>query len=185
MARDSIEQKFTNLFNWFDHTGDGRLTREDFERLGETFAAVAPEGDTRNRNALREAFMLWWEVLNEAGAPDARQRVGLRPFITAMRTHIAPDAKTVERIVMPIIDALMNALDTDKSGMLTADEYVRMYEALGIDPATSRPAFQRLDRNGSGTITHEEFRTAIEEFYLSADPDAPGNWLLGSPLPGG
>jgi hypothetical protein len=40
-------------------------------------------------------------------------------------------------------------------------------------------AFRRLDRDGSGKITKEEFRTAITEFYLSDDENAPGNWLLG------
>lgn len=183
MAHNSTEQKFTLLFTWFDRTDDGYLTREDFQQIGEVFAAVAP--DDSNKRALREAFMVWWDVLGEAGAPDAQGRVGRRQFVTTMRSHVASDAKTLERLVMPIIDALMRALDTDKSGMLTADEFVRMYEALGIDPATSGAAFQRLDRNGSGTITHDEFRTAIEEFYLSTDTQAPGNWLLGSPLPPG
>ncbi|MEV6756573.1 EF-hand domain-containing protein [Streptomyces sp. NPDC051214] len=183
MVQDSTERKFTSLFTWFDRTGDGYLTRNDFQQIGEVFAAVAP--DESNKNALRDAFMLWWDVMGEAGALDTQGRIGRQQFITAMRSHVAADAKTVERLVMPIIDALMRALDTDKSGMLTADEYVRMYDALGIDPSTSGAAFQRLDRNGSGTITHDEFRTAIEEFYLSTDTEAPGNWLLGSPLPRG
>ncbi|MEV0381198.1 EF-hand domain-containing protein [Nonomuraea sp. NPDC050643] len=185
MAHDSTERKFTILFDWFDHTDDGWLTRDDFEQMGNVFAAVAPEGDEETRNALREAFMLWWDTLLDARATDSLQRVGPQQFITAMRSRIAPDPKTVERLVMPIIDALMRALDTDRSGMLTLDEYVRMYDALGIDPAISEPAFRRLDRNGSGTITHDEFRTAIEEFYLGTDTEAPGNWLLGSPLPPG
>lgn len=183
MVQDSTERKFTSLFNWFDRTGDGYLTRSDFQQIGEVFAAVAP--DESNKGALRDAFMLWWNVMGEAGALDTQGRIGRQQFITAMHSHIAADAKTFERLVMPVIDALMRALDTDKSGTLTADEYVRMYDALGIDPGTSGAAFQRLDRNGSGTITHDEFRTAIEEFYLSTDTEAPGNWLLGSPLPRG
>ncbi|WP_221358897.1 EF-hand domain-containing protein [Streptomyces beigongshangae] len=183
MAQNSTEQKFTSLFAWFDRTGDGYLTRDDFRQIGEVFAAVAPDED--NKSALREAFMLWWDVLDEAGAPDSRGRIERGRFITAMRSHVAADTKTVERLVMPIIDALMHALDTDGSGTLTADEYVRMYDALDIDPATSAAAFRRLDRDGSGTITHDEFRTAIEEFYLGTDTEAPGNWLLGPPLPPG
>ncbi|MFI0417193.1 EF-hand domain-containing protein [Spongiactinospora sp. 9N601] len=182
MAYDSTQQKFTILFNWFDQTHDGRLTRADFDQTGEIFAAVAPDGDETNKNALHNAFTRWWDALVEAGAPDAHQEVGLPQFITAMRTHISVPAN-FGHIVMPIIDALMRALDTNNSGTLTADEYVRMYEALGIDPSTSGAAFHRLDRNGSGTITHDEFRAAIEEFYLSTDTNAPGNWLLGPPLP--
>ncbi|MGC5016825.1 EF-hand domain-containing protein [Streptosporangium sp. DT93] len=181
MTYDSTEQKFALLFTWFDRTGDGWVTREDVEGLGQVFATVT--SDETIKNALREAFMSWWDALLEAGAPDRRGRIGRQRFITAVRSHIAADAGTVERLVMPIIDALMRALDTDRSGAITADEYVRMYDALGIDPATSGAAFQRLDRNGSGTITPDEFRAAIEEFYLSTDTEAPGNWMLGPPLP--
>ena len=35
------------------------------------------------------------------------------------------------------------------------------------------------DRDSDGAISHEEFRTAICEFYLSDDENAPGNWLIG------
>ncbi len=28
-------------------------------------------------------------------------------------------------------------------------------------------------------ISNDEFRTAITEFYLSSDVNAPGNWLIG------
>ncbi|MEU1879810.1 EF-hand domain-containing protein [Streptosporangium sp. NPDC020072] len=183
MVHDSTEQKFTFLFTWFDRTGDGHLTRDDFQRIGEVFAAVTP--DEGAKSALRAAFMIWWDVLGEAGVPDAQGRIGPQRFVSAMRSHVASDAATLERLVMPIVDALMRALDTDGSGALTADEYVRLYDALGITPAVSGAAFQRLDRNGSGTLTHEEFRAAIEEFYLGTDTEAPGNWMLGSPLPFG
>jgi Ca2+-binding EF-hand superfamily protein len=184
MATDTTEQKFAILFRWFDQTDDEWLTQGDFEQLGEVFATLATEDDHQNRDALRNAFQLWWEALLDAGAADDRQRVDQPRFIAAMRSHIS-EPETLERVVLPIIDALMSALDTDDNGTLTLEEYVRMYDALGIDPATSGAAFQRLDRNGSGTITYDEFRIAVEEFYVSTDAEAPGNWLLGSPLPSG
>ncbi|MET9295084.1 EF-hand domain-containing protein [Streptomyces sp. NPDC003077] len=181
MAHDITEGKFSILFDWFDRTQDGWLTRDDFEQMAELFTAVARPDDHENRDALREAFTRWWDVLIDAGAGNGEARVGRGAFIGVMRSHVT-DPKTFEHVVLPIADALMRALDTDRDGELTTDEYVRMYDALGIDPATSTPAFHRLDRDGNGVISHAEFRTAIEEFYLSPDPEAPGNWLLGSPL---
>ncbi|MEV0678685.1 EF-hand domain-containing protein [Actinosynnema sp. NPDC050436] len=181
MAHDITDRKFSILFDWFDHTGDGRLTRADFDQMAQVFAAVAPEDDQENRTALREAFTGWWDVLRDAGAADPEERVSRQAFIDAMRTAVTRP-ENFERLIMNIVNALMRALDTDGSGTLSADEYVRMYDALGISPETSASAFRRLDRNGSGSIDHDEFRAAIGEFYLSADPDAPGNWLLGSPL---
>ncbi|KWT59752.1 calcium-binding protein [Streptomyces albus subsp. albus] len=183
-AYDTLDQKFSILFDWFDRTEDGWLTREDFEQMAAMFTALVRPGDTENRTALRDAFMRWWDVLRDADGVDSEGRVARRTFIDLMRSHVT-EPKTFEHVVLPIVDALMSALDTDGSGQLTADEYVRMYDALGVDPATSQPAFRRLDRDGSGAISHAEFRTAIEEFYLSPDPEAPGNWLLGSPLAAG
>ena len=84
-----------------------------------------------------------------------------------------------EKAIGHIVNGLLGALDRDGSGTLSQDEYVGMYEALGIPPSTSSEGFKRLDRNGSGQISHEEFNQALSEFYLSADPNAPGNWLLG------
>ncbi|MFI6025420.1 EF-hand domain-containing protein [Amycolatopsis magusensis] len=182
MSHDVTERKFSILFDWFDHTDDGWLTRPDFEQMAELFTAVARPDDHENRAAMREAFTGWWDVLRDAGATDVQDRVGRQKFVEVMRTGVT-EPEHFEHLILGIVDALMRALDTDGSGELSADEYVRMYDALGVKPETSAAAFQRLDRNGSGSISHAEFRTAIEEFYLSADPEAPGNWLLGSPSP--
>ncbi|GAA1299459.1 EF-hand domain-containing protein [Saccharothrix xinjiangensis] len=180
MAQDTTENKFSILFDWFDHTDDDLLTREDFERMAELFTALPRPDDEENKAAMRDAFTGWWELLLDAGVADDG-RVGRQEFIEVMRSSVT-SPENFERVVLSIIDALMRALDTDGSGAIELDEYVRMYDSLGINPSTSSAAFRRLDRNGSGSISHAEFRTAIEEFYLSTDADAPGNWLLGSPL---
>lgn len=181
MPHQITDRKFDILFDWFDHTNDNWLTHEDFEQMAELFTAVARPDDHENRGAMREAFTSWWDLLRDAGVTDAQGRVGRQGFIQVMRSGVT-EPKNFEHVIMGIVNALMSALDTDRSNELSAREYVRMYEALGISPETSDAAFRRLDRNGSGSITHAEFRTAIEEFYLSTDPEAPGNWLLGDPL---
>lgn len=181
MAHDVTERKFSILFDWFDRTDDDWLTREDFEQMGELFAAVARSDDHENRKAMQDAFIGWWDTLRATGSTDSQERVGRREFVEAMKSHVT-DPENFQHIVLPIADAFMRALDTDNNGVLSLDEYVRMYDAIGVSPETSTEAFRRLDRNGSGSITFPEFRTAIEEFYLSADPEAPGGWLLGKPL---
>jgi hypothetical protein len=80
---------------------------------------------------------------------------------------------------MAIADAVMKAADTNVDGVLSQAEYVAMYGVLGVAPEQSAPAFARLDIDGDGVVSHEEYRTAIVDFYLSTDPDAPGNYLLG------
>jgi Ca2+-binding EF-hand superfamily protein len=43
----------------------------------------------------------------------------------------------------------------------------------------SAEAFDRLDRDDSGVLTEDNVIEAVKEFYLSNDPNAPGNALYG------
>ena len=40
--------------------------------------------------------------------------------------------------------------------------------------------FQELDREDTGSLTEEDLVEATKEFYLSNDPNAPGNVLYGA-----
>jgi Ca2+-binding EF-hand superfamily protein len=40
-------------------------------------------------------------------------------------------------------------------------------------------AFTSLDRGSKGYLTEQDLVVAVQEFYLSDDPDAPGNVLYG------
>ncbi|MEV0616436.1 hypothetical protein AB0I81_24180 [Nonomuraea sp. NPDC050404] len=185
MPNDLIERKNSLLFAWMDHTGRGWLTREDYEHMSDRLAALGRPEERRNQAAVREDFMRWWPMLQEAGAVDAEGRVGRAEFLACMRANVAEPKPFIEGVVLPLADRLLKTLDTDRSGMLSYEEYVRLYEGLNVPSDTSGPAFHRLDRDGDGAISHAEWCTAIEEFFLSGDPEAPGNWLLGPPQPPG
>jgi len=90
---------------------------------------------------------------------------------------IAPE--NFEKAIGSIITGVLGALDKDGSGTLSQDEYVELYKKLGLPSNMASEGFKRVDRNGSGQISFEELSQAFSEFYLSADPNAPGNWLLG------
>jgi Ca2+-binding EF-hand superfamily protein len=170
--------KFNALFDWFDQGKDGYLTHDDFQQMGELFAGLTEEEDQANETAMRDAFERWWQLLIASGDIDEDGRLTREEFIDIMKsTVISPG--NFEGVVIAIVDALMSVLDTNKDGVLASREYVQMYAALGIPPEHSSDAFRRLDRDGDGAISHEEFRVALSEFYLSDDENAPGNWLIG------
>jgi Ca2+-binding EF-hand superfamily protein len=172
------DRKFSMLFDWFDQGGDGVLTGDDVQAMGSLFTALAPEDDHANASAMRNAFDNWWQLLLAHGDSDGDGRVSRSEFCTVMTADVT-SPQHFEGAVLAIVDALMRALDTNGDGVLSHDEYVRMYSALGIPPEHSKAAFARLDRDSDGHISHEEFRQAINEFYLSDDENAPGNWLIG------
>lgn len=179
MTMDLQVKKFNYVFTWFDQNRDGWLTRDDFEKIAEIFTAVADEDDHKNKAAMTRAFMHWWDLLLAASDGTPGEKIGNAEFLRIMHSSIiAP--QNFENAVGGIADGLIAALDRDGNGSLSREEYVRMYDALGVPPTTSTEAFKRLDRDGSGEISYAEFRQAIVEFYLSVDPNAPGNWLLGA-----
>lgn len=135
---------------------------------------------TRTRRRWSRGFTHWWDVLLQAGDGDPLDKIGKQQFIGIMYSSVI-EPENFELAIGYIVDGLMAALDTDGSGTLSREEYVAMYDKIEIPPETSEEAFGRLDRDGSGELSYTEFKQAIVEYYLSPDPDAPGNWLIGDP----
>ncbi|WP_327169656.1 EF-hand domain-containing protein [Streptomyces subrutilus] len=170
-------RKFSILFDWFDQGKDGQLTQDDLLAMAGLFAMVA-DNDPASTAAMRDAFEQWWQLLLKHGDTDGDGQVSRAEFIAAMEANVT-SPEHFSGAILAIADATMQALDTDGDGVLSRDEYVGMAGRLGVSPVNSAAGFEKLDRDGDGVISHEEYRQAISEFYLSADLDAPGNWLLG------
>jgi Ca2+-binding EF-hand superfamily protein len=178
MSSDTKTQKFHVLFDWFDQNHDGYISHDDLEQMTGLFVGLPGGEKPENSQPMRDAFEQWWRLLLDSGDTDADERIGRDEFIRIMKSSVtAPE--NFEEVVIRIADAFMRIVDTTGDGSLNFDEYVQMYDGLGVDTKYSTEAFRLLDRNGTGSISHEEFRTAIKEFYLSDDETAPGNWLLG------
>jgi len=180
MPDSAKNRKFNILFDWFDQGRDGYLTEDDFLQMAALFTALPGGEAPENTQALRGAFEKWWGLLLAAGDTRGDGRLGREEFLEVMKSSVtAPE--NFEEAVLTIADAFMRIVDTNGDGSLNFDEYVRMYDGLGLDPAHSSDAFKRLDRDGNNAISYQEFRTAIVEFYLSDNENAQGNWLLGPP----
>jgi Ca2+-binding EF-hand superfamily protein len=178
MTTDLQDKKFEYVFTWFDQNGDGWITQDDMEKISKLFSDLADDPDQKNKDLMHKGFMNWWKLLLDAREDEVNEKVGKEEFIRIMHAVVI-HPQNFEIAIGYIVDGLLGALDRDGSGSLSQEEYVGMYNALGIPPTTSSESFKRLDRDGSGQITHKEFNQALVEYYLSADPKAPGNWLLG------
>jgi Ca2+-binding EF-hand superfamily protein len=181
MSTDLQDKKFHYVFRWFDQNADGYLTQDDMENVTKLFHSMAEESDEKNKELLKNAFMNWWKLLYEARKDKASEKIDEEEFIRIMHdVVIAPG--NFEVVIVYMVDGLIGVLDLDHNGSLSLEEYLGMYKALGLPSTTASEAFKKLDLDGNGEISHEEFNTALHEYYLSNDPKAPGNWLLGPPF---
>lgn len=70
--------------------------------------------------------------------------------------------------------------DTDGDGEISVAEYVQgIAPFVGSEEGLSE-AFKKLDLNGDGVITRDEFVHLLRDYCGNEDPEAPSNWLLGS-----
>jgi EF hand len=173
------QRKFAEHFDLHDLDLDGFIEWSDYETFATDLAdGLIPVARVADRNALMDVFWRWWDRLCHAADNDHDGRISKEEYVTAMEAGLL-DTDADVRTVLGLADIVLKALDTTGDGRLTADEYARLFDAIGVDREVSVPAFQQLDRDNDGIIGREEWRAAVIEFFLSADPDAPGNWLLG------
>jgi len=92
-----------------------------------------------------------------------KDRVADHPVIVGRKTHMG---MTRVRGTHPVVVTS------------TPEEYAAWLAAWGAEG--HEEAFQRLDRGDKGFLTEEDLIVAVHEFYLSEDPNAPGNVLYGT-----
>lgn len=71
--------------------------------------------------------------------------------------------------------------DVDKDGTISLEEYGVMYKIHGIgDDSLVAEIFAKLDFDGDGKIMKNDYLNLVADFYLSNNPQAPGNLFFGA-----
>ena len=81
------------------------------------------------------------------------------------------------------VQLIFDAMDVDGDGRLTVAEYRAYLRACGADDAIADAFFAHADLDEDGRVTRDELSHAVQEFLLSENPDAAGNYLFGPILP--
>jgi Ca2+-binding EF-hand superfamily protein len=184
MSHELLLAKIAHGFDHLDADGDGRLTEHDHRVMGESVAMSLghPVGSAETLQIIA-AYLAIWQDLHLVALPPGTEAITREQF-TASTASLADDPAAAERMLGALADAFLAITDTDGSGTVDPGEFFTFQR--GHFPSLTRQAaeaaFARLDRNGDGQLSAEEFRTAIVEFWTSRDPAAPGNWWTGTPL---
>ncbi|PSQ95560.1 MAG: hypothetical protein BRD55_09995 [Bacteroidetes bacterium SW_9_63_38] len=179
---DLQRRKAAHYFDLIDEDGNGLIEPADFQmradRLAESFGIT----DEAERDALRQDIMTWWEHLStlaDANGDDRITREEWQMYWKRFKIAVSMGSgrqaiETLERVAR----ATFRAVDRSGSGRITEDEFSSWLAAW--DVRDHAYVFQRLDRNNDGYLTETDLIEATKEFYLSNDPDAPGNVLYGT-----
>jgi Ca2+-binding EF-hand superfamily protein len=180
MLTELQKRKLTALFYHHDMDKDGYLARDDYEEYARRmcdalgFAPGSPEHDA----VYTQTLAAWDTNVLSAFDKDGDNRVSLEEHLAAYDVSIN-DPVLHKQLQSEYANSLLQMWDRDGDARLSAAEYVALLGCYGIPEDVAQGAFEHLDQNGDGYLSTEECRKAVEEFFLSNDPEAPGNWLIG------
>ncbi len=173
------KRKLAHMFSILDQNGDGQIDRRDFVGRVEALAELrewppgSPEFGRNLQFALEE-----WQHLRESADTDDNGAVTREEFLRYGDVYL-DDRQAVRAYARGDAQLLFDAMDTDRDGKVTLDEYRRYLEVCGVGSSAADAFFMHADLDLDGAITRVEMAHAVEEFLLSEDPTAGGNYLFG------
>jgi Ca2+-binding EF-hand superfamily protein len=180
MLTDLQKRKLTVLFHLQDMNHDGYLARDDYEEYAQRLCAglgLAP-GSPEHDAMVAQTLAAWDNAVLSAFDRDGDNRISLQEHLASYDVSLN-DPVMHKQLVTQYATSVLKLWDRDGDGKLSGAEWVAVLGCYGVPDKTGRVSFEHLDRDRDGHLSTEEILKAVEEFYLSDDPDAPGNWLIG------
>lgn len=179
MLSDLQERKATHYFTLIDEDGNGLIEAGDFALRAQRLAAARSLTEPGAEQALQQRVDAWWEHICAVADLDGDARVTLsewKAYWAAVQRGVERGDDTLASLQRAAQETL-RVLDRTGSGRATPEEYADWLTAWGGEGPEE--AFARLDRGGKGFLTEADVIVAVQEFYLSDDPEAPGTVLYG------
>jgi len=181
MLGDLQERKAAYYFHLIDEDGNGLIEVSDFALRAQRLAEAQSLADEEEREGMRRQVLAWWDHISTIADFDGDARVSL-PEWKAYWRSIQRGAKQERGSTLETLEraarGTFRAIDRSGTGRINEAEYADWLTAWGA--SGSAEAFEQLDRGGKGFLTEADLIVAVQEFYLSDDPAAPGNVLYGS-----
>ena len=96
------------------------------------------------------------------------------------KVYSADNLDLIKKYIGLTAQYIFDVFDQNGDGRISIDEYLDMFTIYRIDVKYSAKSFLRLDTNRDEFITRQELLNAVFEFFISDDPEAPGNWIFGN-----
>lgn len=178
MATDLLQRKLEKVFGSFDIDQDGVIDQLDITAMAQiwcdTYDAAPNSEDWRK---IHGAAATMWRDIRGSLTEDGTKKVTRQEWVSW--SDMADFPEFVERSAIPFSMAVFDVADADRDGRITVEEMMAAQIKSGMTAAETRGAFDLLDTDHDGFVTADEYVQAAREFYLSDDPDAPGNSIAG------
>lgn len=168
--------KLLNQFRALDRDSDGRVSRDDFTGVARRICGIFDIDVTSQ--AGQELFAAHTGIFDQiCGATSSG--VTFDEFLQGAEATLLSHEGSVKSIMTPMLRAVIRWCDSEGDKELSSSEFRRLLWAWGQSEEHALAAFNSLDLDKGSQLSEREMLEALEEFYLSEDPHAPGNTLFG------
>jgi steroid delta-isomerase-like uncharacterized protein len=176
MLSDLQKRKLTNMFHALDANHSGYLEYADFDALLTNLAQLSEmAAGSPEYEQLQSGFRTRWDHIRQFAETNRDEHVRLDEWLAYCSELVqSPDKVEQEWVSTARLNARL--MDRDGDGLVSLEEFAAFRANLDTD---NRAIFERFDLNGDGYIPGDEFPELFRQFFLSDDPDAPGNWFFG------
>jgi Ca2+-binding EF-hand superfamily protein len=180
MLSELQRQKLTHYFHVLDQDRNAVLDRNDFVEIGEALCILWRfKPGTAEYDRVMARCTRGWDLFEESFKTHGGI-ANLEQFLKFAEKMISPEGRHIyDQYVTLVVSEMFDSFDLNQDGVISINEYVDMFMAYHIAIKYSAKAFLKIDRDGNDEITKEELLEAVDEFFMSNDEKAPGNWLFG------
>ena len=174
------QTKLEYFFSILDYNGNQLLQPDDFTRVADKISdTLGYEKLSKNRLELQlKSSRLFIQVLADIGKDDVTITLSeWLDFFTYIETR---RPEFVKRYISRIANYVFNLFDQNQDMRINREEYLAMFKIYDLDIEFVNIGFDKLDENKDDYISKSELIDGCYDFFLSSDPDAPGNWMFGN-----
>ncbi len=170
---DARLDRIKAAFDALDTNSNGYLEADDFDSLGHRIVQALDVAESSPKaQALHASCHHYWQGLVGTLDQDNDGRLSYEEYA---RFH-EPDG--FEDNVRPYAEALTAICDRDGGGFIKHADFLRGMRAVGFPGANIEALFRALDPEGTGQVSMDDWRIAIEEFFLAKGDHAVGDTLV-------
>ncbi|KPJ08054.1 Calexcitin-2 [Papilio machaon] len=182
MVSDFRRKKLMYMFKVLDKDGNGIIEKKDFEMsccFGACRAHAAQQREMKQGDSTYdECFEIVWDALQKVGDSNSDGQVSAEEWVTMWDTvsKSAADRDWLDKYCKFIF----KMQDLNGDGFIDSDDFVAANIKSGTSKEEAWAAFQKLSQ-GKPKISMTEFQKLWYDFFISDDPNAPGNFIIGRP----
>ncbi|XP_058825705.1 sarcoplasmic calcium-binding protein [Topomyia yanbarensis] len=155
-------RKMRTLHGLLDVNNDGVISYDDFMLLTEKFGSLG-HLDQQAKEEFRQIMENTW--VQQWGEISPYNLITVEQYLAEMH-HVVND-KDLKKKVHRFLPYLYKAVDKDRSGSISLNEFKLFFRCLGLTDEDAAVSFAVIDKNGDGQVTLDEFVKLGRDFFLS------------------